>query len=107
MNIGDADSDDDEPYQGEPMLEVKDPYVLRSLPVLIGSQAFHENDNVGLVDLPSGIRSRYMMSMLFHRPEAGLYTPVHLFLCHCCCLFTSLLYRGKGRALITIVQRER
>ncbi|XP_067935792.1 WASH complex subunit 2-like isoform X2 [Watersipora subatra] len=53
VNIDDGDSDDDEPYQGEPMLELKDPYVLRSLPVVIGSQAFHQNDNVGLIDVPS------------------------------------------------------
>ena len=31
--------------------ETKDPYVLRSLPYLIGSQAYLENDHVGLKDL--------------------------------------------------------
>ena len=54
VNIDDADSDDEDPYQGDPMMEMKDPYVLRSLPFLIGSQDFHQSDNVGLVDLPSG-----------------------------------------------------
>lgn len=33
--------------------EAKDPYVLRSLPYLIGSQAFLEHDHVGLKDLDS------------------------------------------------------
>ncbi len=33
--------------------EAKDPYVLRSLPYLIGSQAFLDNDHVGLKDLDS------------------------------------------------------
>ena len=33
--------------------ETKDPYVLRSLPYLIGSQAFLDNDHVGLRDLDS------------------------------------------------------
>jgi WASH complex subunit FAM21 len=33
--------------------ETKDPYVLRSLPYLIGSQAFLDNDHVGLKDLDS------------------------------------------------------
>jgi len=53
-NIEEVDSDDEDGYHAEPMLEVKDPYVLRSLPVLIGSDAFHQQDNVGLVDVPSG-----------------------------------------------------
>ena len=33
--------------------EAKDPYVLRSLPYLIGSQAFLDHDHVGLKDLDS------------------------------------------------------
>ena len=33
--------------------EAKDPYVLRSLPYLIGSDAYLENDHVGLKDLES------------------------------------------------------
>jgi WASH complex subunit FAM21 len=33
--------------------EAKDPYVLRSLPYLIGSQLYMENDHVGLKDLES------------------------------------------------------
>jgi len=33
--------------------ETKDPYVLRSLPYLIGSQQFLDNDHVGLKDLDS------------------------------------------------------
>lgn len=49
----DGDSDDGEDY-GEPLLEVKDPYVLRPLPLLIGSQEFHSNPTVGLYDAPSG-----------------------------------------------------
>lgn len=54
MNYEEADSDDDEPYQGEPMFEVKDPYVMRSLPALIGSDIFNQTENVGLIDAPTG-----------------------------------------------------
>jgi WASH complex subunit FAM21 len=44
---------DDEPSNQEDIIvyETKDPYVLRSLPYLIGSQLYIENDHVGLNDL--------------------------------------------------------
>lgn len=33
----------------------QDPYIGRSLPYIIGTQAFYQDDDVGLVDEPSGI----------------------------------------------------
>ena len=55
----DDDEEDVEENQNEKntdeliIYETKDPYVLRSLPYLIGSQAFLDNDHVGLRDLDS------------------------------------------------------
>ena len=54
MNYEGVDSDDDDPYQGESLFEVKDPYVMRSLPAIIGTDLFNNTENVGLVDTPTG-----------------------------------------------------
>ena len=49
---GDGDADEDEEGMEEDLViyEVKDPYILRSLPYLIGSPLYIENDHVGLRD---------------------------------------------------------
>ncbi len=54
----DEDEDEEEATGDEKsdelvIYEAKDPYVLRSLPYLIGSQAFLDHDHVGLKDLDS------------------------------------------------------
>lgn len=54
----DEDEDEEENENKEKnkdivIYEAKDPYVLRSLPYLIGSQLYMENDHVGLKDLDS------------------------------------------------------
>nr|CAB3267666.1 WASH complex subunit FAM21 [Phallusia mammillata] len=52
----DIDSDDEEDSQLNPdevLLEPTDPYVNRPLPYLIGSRSFHQEDDVGVGDLPS------------------------------------------------------
>ena len=54
MNYEGVDSDDDDPYQGESLFEVKDPYVMRSLPAIIGTDLFNNTENVGLADTPTG-----------------------------------------------------
>ena len=46
-----VDSDEDETISGfspEPILEPKDPYSLRPLPIKIGTPAFMSEDNIGL-----------------------------------------------------------
>ncbi|ELT97183.1 hypothetical protein CAPTEDRAFT_196064 [Capitella teleta] len=56
LDINDANSDsddDDSPYKNDPILEPIDPYIGRSLPYIIGTQAFYQDDDVGLVDEPS------------------------------------------------------
>ncbi|RNA16966.1 WASH complex subunit FAM21C-like [Brachionus plicatilis] len=45
------DEDDQDKNEDLVIYETKDPYVLRSLPYLIGSDAYLENDHVGLKDL--------------------------------------------------------
>ena len=63
----DSDSEDEERdrYRPEPILEAKDPYLHRPLPYLIGSQAFAQDDDVGLIDLPSGKLKINMDDVLF------------------------------------------
>ncbi|XP_035387645.1 WASH complex subunit 2 isoform X2 [Electrophorus electricus] len=54
IKAGNSDSEDEEAADRvEPILEPKDLYVDRPLPYLIGSQAFMEQDDVGLGDLSS------------------------------------------------------
>ncbi|XP_061914181.1 WASH complex subunit 2 isoform X1 [Entelurus aequoreus] len=54
IKAGNSDSEDEEANdRGEAILEAKDLYVDRPLPLLIGSQAFMEQDDVGLGDLSS------------------------------------------------------
>ncbi|XP_058241911.1 WASH complex subunit 2A isoform X2 [Hemibagrus wyckioides] len=54
IKVGNSDSEDEEAADRvEPILEPKDLYVDRPLPYLIGSQAFMEQDDVGLGDLSS------------------------------------------------------
>ncbi|XP_066534742.1 WASH complex subunit 2 isoform X2 [Hoplias malabaricus] len=54
IKAGNSDSEDEEVADRvEPILEPKDLYVDRPLPYLIGSQAFMEQDDVGLGDLSS------------------------------------------------------
>ncbi|XP_043992332.1 WASH complex subunit 2 isoform X1 [Gambusia affinis] len=54
IKAGNSDSEDEEiPEREEAILEPKDLYVDRPLPYLIGSQAFMEQDDVGLGDLSS------------------------------------------------------
>ncbi|XP_030626905.1 WASH complex subunit 2 isoform X2 [Chanos chanos] len=54
IKAGNSDSEDEEATDRvEPILEPKDLYVDRPLPYLIGSQAFMEQDDVGLGDLSS------------------------------------------------------
>ncbi|KAB5581811.1 hypothetical protein PHYPO_G00179930 [Pangasianodon hypophthalmus] len=54
VKVGNSDSEDEEAADRvEPILEPKDLYVDRPLPYLIGSQAFMEQDDVGLGDLSS------------------------------------------------------
>ncbi|XP_022249904.1 WASH complex subunit 2-like isoform X2 [Limulus polyphemus] len=49
-----SDSEDEEmPENTELVLEVRDPYLHRSLPHIIGSDAFHHDEHVGLLDLLS------------------------------------------------------
>ncbi|KAG1684641.1 WASH complex subunit 2 [Nymphon striatum] len=51
LDPNDSDSDDeDSPISGDSLLEPKDPYINRNLPVLIGSVAFMEDEFVGLQD---------------------------------------------------------
>ncbi len=45
------DDDDDGGVPLEPILEPKDPYILRPLPYLIGTTEFMQDDYVGLGDL--------------------------------------------------------
>jgi hypothetical protein len=59
-NQDDLDEDEDEEENEDKeknkdiaIYEAKDPYVLRSLPYLIGSQLYMENDHIGLKDLES------------------------------------------------------
>ena len=51
------DSDEDEGslpgYVPEPILEPKDPYALRPLPIRIGTPAFFQEDDVGLGEYAS------------------------------------------------------
>ena len=50
------DSDDDESVSNfvpEPILEPKDPYALRPLPIRIGTPAFFQEDDVGLGEYAS------------------------------------------------------
>ena len=55
-----SDSDEDfeesytEGYSNEPILEPRDPYSFRPLPVKIGTPAFLNEDDVGLGDYASG-----------------------------------------------------
>ncbi|KAK3573835.1 hypothetical protein QTP86_032902 [Hemibagrus guttatus] len=54
IKVGNSDSEDEEAADRvDPILEPKDLYVDRPLPYLIGSQAFMEQDDVGLGDLSS------------------------------------------------------
>ncbi|XP_076830627.1 WASH complex subunit 2A isoform X2 [Brachyhypopomus gauderio] len=54
IKAGNSDSEDEEAAdREEPILEPKDLYVDRPLPYLIGSQAFMEQDDIGLGDLSS------------------------------------------------------
>ncbi|XP_047668068.1 WASH complex subunit 2C isoform X3 [Tachysurus fulvidraco] len=54
VKVGNSDSEDEEAADRvDPILEPKDLYVDRPLPYLIGSQAFMEQDDVGLGDLSS------------------------------------------------------
>ncbi|XP_051507245.1 WASH complex subunit 2C isoform X2 [Myxocyprinus asiaticus] len=54
IKAGNSDSEDEEALEKvEPILEAKDLYVDRPLPCLIGSQAFMDQDDVGLGDLSS------------------------------------------------------
>ncbi|XP_067278550.1 WASH complex subunit 2 isoform X2 [Pseudorasbora parva] len=54
IKAGNSDSEDEEALEKvEPILEAKDLYVDRPLPYLIGSQAFMDQEDVGLGDLSS------------------------------------------------------
>lgn len=54
IKAGNSDSEDEETLEKvEPILEAKDLYVDRPLPFLIGSQAFMDQEDVGLGDLSS------------------------------------------------------
>uniref|UniRef100_A0A8C2CHB1 WASH complex subunit 2C n=1 Tax=Cyprinus carpio TaxID=7962 RepID=A0A8C2CHB1_CYPCA len=54
IKAGNSDSEDEETLEKvEPILEAKDLYVERPLPYLIGSQAFMDQEDVGLGDLSS------------------------------------------------------
>uniref|UniRef100_A0A8C1AQS0 WASH complex subunit 2C n=1 Tax=Cyprinus carpio carpio TaxID=630221 RepID=A0A8C1AQS0_CYPCA len=54
IKAGNSDSEDEETLEKvEPILEAKDLYVDRPLPYLIGSQAFMDQEDVGLGDLSS------------------------------------------------------
>ena len=59
MPAGDSDSETEQSYVTEPLLEAKDPYLPRALPYMIGSQAFMQDDDVGLVDMSSGFIQVY------------------------------------------------
>jgi WASH complex subunit FAM21 len=50
MNRDGDDDDDDDEDDDLVIYEAKDPYILRSLPYLIGSPLYLENDHVGLRD---------------------------------------------------------
>lgn len=49
----DEDSEDEGAPPAEPLFRSRDPYLHRALPLLIGSQAFVQDDRVGLGDLLS------------------------------------------------------
>uniref|UniRef100_A0A8C1WND8 WASH complex subunit FAM21-like n=1 Tax=Cyprinus carpio TaxID=7962 RepID=A0A8C1WND8_CYPCA len=56
IKAGNSDSEDEETLEKvEPILEAKDLYVDRPLPYLIGSQAFMDQEDVGLGDLSSDV----------------------------------------------------
>ncbi|XP_072168433.1 uncharacterized protein [Diadema setosum] len=52
-NAGNSDSEDEDPTYKvvDPILEAKDMYAHRSLPYIIGTPAFMQDDDVGLLDL--------------------------------------------------------
>jgi len=50
VEIDDSDSDEDETQPSEVILQPKNPYHVRPLPYVIGTQAFHDDDHVGLID---------------------------------------------------------
>ncbi|KAK3087963.1 hypothetical protein FSP39_012876 [Pinctada imbricata] len=53
-HAADSDSeDDDTAYRVDPILEAKDPYLSRPLPLMIGEPKFMEDDNVGLMEVES------------------------------------------------------
>ncbi|OWF44676.1 WASH complex subunit 2A-like isoform X2 [Mizuhopecten yessoensis] len=51
-HVADSDSEDDDEtgYRVDPILEPKDPYLSRPLPLLIGTPNFLNDDNVGLLE---------------------------------------------------------
>ncbi len=57
MSAAVIDSDEDEVsvsgFSPEPILEAKDPYSLRPLPIMIGTPAFMTEDDIGLNEYQS------------------------------------------------------
>ncbi|KAI0228495.1 WASH complex subunit 2C [Lamellibrachia satsuma] len=56
IDVNEANSeseDEDAAYVTEAILEPKDPYLSRPLPYLIGTPAFQQSDDIGLVEQPS------------------------------------------------------
>eukprot|EP00105_Crassostrea_gigas_P029985 XP_011452126.1 PREDICTED: WASH complex subunit FAM21-like [Crassostrea gigas] len=50
-HVADSDSEEEETgYRTDPLLEAKDPYINRLLPLLIGTPKFMEDDCVGLAE---------------------------------------------------------
>ncbi|XP_048730198.2 WASH complex subunit 2-like isoform X4 [Ostrea edulis] len=50
-HVADSDSEEEETgYRADPLLEAKDPYFSRLLPLLIGTPRFMEDDSVGLAE---------------------------------------------------------
>lgn len=71
--IVDSDDEGDDagqsPYAADAILEVRDPYLLRPLPLLIGSQEFHQSDTAGLTDPVIGSQAqRFSFQIKFSLP---------------------------------------
>ncbi|XP_061181281.1 WASH complex subunit 2-like isoform X2 [Saccostrea echinata] len=50
-HVADSDSEEEETgYRADPLLEAKDPYINRLLPLMIGTPKFMEDDSVGLAE---------------------------------------------------------
>ena len=64
-----TDSDEDEVsvsgFSPEPILEAKDPYSLRPLPIMIGTPAFMTEDDIGLNEYQSEPEGTCMQSIVY------------------------------------------